>query len=270
MLLKGLVSASNGMQALIDMNDTTANNVANVNTVGYKKANLIFQNIYDSSVVEKTSDSQSGDVRNLGELSVGSRVQKLTYDFSQGALNRTNSPFDMAIEGDGFFKVQSSTTGEISYTRNGSFTINNNSFLVTKDGDYVLDNESKRIQISTDGKKMHSNNDLVVTEKGQIQINHELNQTTLQTIGVYDFKNKEDMQCVGASKFKPTNPTTNKEVKAEKFIVQQGALEMSNANVVNEMIKTINTSRNYETLSKVVKSSNDSLERAMQVGRTRG
>lgn len=270
MLLKGLVSATNGMQALLDMNDTTANNVANVNTVGYKKANLIFQDIYNSSVIEKTGDPKSGDVRNVGELSVGSRVQKLTYDFSQGALNQTNNPFDMAIEGDGFFKIQSSSNGDISYTRNGSFTINHNSFLVTKDGDYVLDNESKRIQINTDNKKMRSNRDIVVTEKGQIQINHEANQTMLQTIGVYDFKNKEDMDCVGASKFKPTDIKTNPEVKPDKFIVQQGSLEMSNANVVNEMIRTINTSRNYETLSKVVKSSNDSLERAIQVGRIKG
>lgn len=266
MLLRGLASASNGMNALIEQNDSTANNIANVNTVGYKKANLLFQNIYNANIGEKT---ETGDVKSLGELSVGSRVQKMTYDFSQGALNTTGNPFDVAIEGDGFFKIQS-TSGDISYTRNGSFTMNNNSFLVTKDGDYVLDTNSKKIKINTEGMKMHSSNDIVINESGQIEINNESNKNTQQKVGVYDFKNKEDMVSVGSSKFKPIDATTNPEIKAEKYVVQQGTLEMSNANVVNEMISTINTSRNYEALSKLVKSSGDTLSAALRVGRVAG
>lgn len=269
MILRGLASASNGMQALIDMNDSIANNIANVNTVGYKKENLIFKDIYDANVVQKTGNAQNQDVQSIGELSVGSQVEKLTYDFSQGALSRTGSTYDLAIEGDGFFKVQS-TNGDVSYTRNGSFTLNNQSFLVTKDGDYVLDDQSKRIKIATEGMKMHSSDDIIIGEKGQIQINNENNQAALQTVGIFDFKNKEDMTCVGASKFKPTSIASNPEVKASKFAIQQGSLEMSNANVVNEMIKTINTSRNYETLSKIVKSSSDTLSSALNVGRAIG
>lgn len=269
MLLRGLASASNGMQALIDMNDSIANNIANVNTVGYKKESLIFKDIYDASIVQTTGDAQSKESKNIGELSVGSQVEKLTYDFSQGALNRTGSTFDLALEGDGFFKVQS-TSGDISYTRNGSFTLNNQSYLVTKDGDYVLDDQSKRIKIETNGMKMHSSDDIIFGEKGQIQINNENNQAALQTVGIFDFKNKEDMMSIGASKFKPIDATTNKEVKADKFSLQQGSLEMSNANVVNELIRTINTSRNYETLSKIVKTSSDTLNSALNVGKAIG
>ena len=269
MILRGLVAASNGMQALIDKNDAIANNVANVNTVGYKKANLIFKNMYDANIVQKTGEGASEEAQSIGELSVGSQVQKLTYDFSQGALSRTGSPFDVAIQGDGFFKVQS-LNGDISYTRNGSFTLNNGSNLVTKDGDFVLDDTGKKIKISTDALKMHSSGDIIIGEKGQIQINNEKNQVMLQKVGIYDFKNKEDMICIGGSKFKPTDATTNKEVKSEKFVVQQGSLEMSNANVVNEMINTINTSRNYEALSKLVKASSDSLSSAMRVARVAG
>lgn len=266
MLLKGLASAANGMQALTEMNDAVANNVANVNTVGYKRENLIFKDIYDQNIMDKTGNAQQSEVRSVGELSVGSQVEKLTYDFSQGALNKTGSPFDMAIEGDGFFKVQS-INGDISYTRNGSFTLNNKSFLVTKDGDYVLDDKGSKVQISTNDMKMRSNNDIVITEKGQIQINHEKNQVQMQTIGVYDFSNKEDMVSAGASKFKPADARTNPEKKSEKFVIQQGSLEMSNANVVNEMIKTISTSRNYEALSKLVRQQSDTLENAIRVGR---
>jgi len=268
MLLRGLATASNGMQALIDQNDLTANNIANVNTVGFKKGNLIFKNIYDSAVVEKTGQGQNAEARNLGDLSMGSQVDKLTYDFTQGALSRTGGTFDLAVEGDGFFKTKS-INGDVAYTRNGSFTLNNESYLVTKDGDYVLDTANERVKVDTKVTKMRSNNDIIINDKGEIQINTGGSPITLQTLAIVDFKNKEDMLCVGGSKFKPTDATTNKEVKAEKFSVQQGALEMSNANVVTEMINTINTSRNYEALAKMVKDSGDSLTKGIQIGRVR-
>ncbi|MDD3436269.1 MAG: flagellar basal-body rod protein FlgF [Candidatus Gastranaerophilales bacterium] len=264
MIIRGLETAANGMQALIDQNDSTANNVANVNTVGFKKQSLIFQNIYNSNVIQK--DSQTDENKSVGELSVGSRVQKLTYDFSQGTLDKTGNPFDLAIQGDGFFKIQSND-GDISYTRNGSFTMNNNGELVTKDGEYVLDVRNRKIKIKTNDVVMHSLNDIIINEDGQIELNNEGNRITMQKIGIFDFSNKEDMICIGGSQFKPIDPNTNKELKAEKFSVEQGSLEMSNANTVNEMIKTINTSRNYEALSKVVKSSGDTLTTAIKVGR---
>lgn len=268
MILRSFESASKGMQALIDMNDNIANNLSNVNTTGYKKANLTFQNIYDSSVVQKTGGALSNEIRDLGELSVGSKVQKLTHDFSQGGLLKTEAPLDLALEGDGFFKLQS-TDGEISYTRNGSFTMNNNSYLVTKDGEYVLDNENRRIRIGTEGMAMRSNNDIVINEQGQIEINNERNKITLQTIGVFDFSNKEDLRNVGGAQFQQTDPAANPERRAEKYVIAQGNLEMSNASVVNEMINTINTSRNYESLSKLVRTEGEMLGKVLQIGRVR-
>lgn len=264
MILRGFDSATRGMQALIDQNDSTANNVANVNTVGYKKQALAFQNIYDASIVQK---DKNAEVRTLGELSVGSQVQKMTYDFSQGVLDKTNNVFDIAIQGDGFFKIQSSDGGGFSYTRNGSFTLNNNGNLVTKDGDLVLDYKSKPIKIKTDDVVMHSLNDIIINQDGQITISNEQTQEVLQKIGVFDFSNKEDMICIGGSQFKPANINTNPELKAEKFSIEQGALELSNANVVNEMMRTISTSRNYESLSKLVKTNGDSLTQIMRIAR---
>lgn len=264
MIIKGLITASNGMQALINQNDSTANNVANVNTIGYRKQTLVFKDLYDSNVAQESK--ATGEVNSVGSLSMGSQVQKLTYDFSQGALTKTENVFDLAIEGDGFFKVQSSD-GQISYTRNGSFTMNNNGELVTKDGEYVLDDKGKKIKIQTNGVVMRSLNDIIITEEGQIELNAGDNPTLMQKIGVYDFGQKENMVCVGGSKFRPTDATVNPEVKPTKYTIQQGSLEMSNANVVNEMIRTINTSRNYETLSKLVKSDSDLLTKAIDVGR---
>lgn len=264
MIIRGMVSAANGMQALINQNDSTANNVANVNTIGYKKQSLVFKNIYDANVVQKSQDT--GDANSVGALSVGSQVQKLTYDFTQGTLSKTEAPFDLAVEGDGFFKIQSSG-GDILYTRNGSFTLNNEGNLVTKDGDYVLDNMNKKIKIKTNDVVMHSLNDIIITEDGQIELNNENNPMMMQKIGIYDFHNKEDMVNVGGSKFKPTDPKTNPEVVPSKFTLQQGYLELSNSNVVREMMQNINTSRNYESLSKLIKMNGDSLSSVMAVGR---
>ena len=264
MIIRGLETAAKGMQALIEQNDSTANNVANVNTVGYKKQSLVFQNIYDSNIIQKSTITDES--ASVGALSIGSQVQKLTHDFSQGVLDTTGNTFDLAIQGDGLFKIQSND-GDISYTRNGSFTLNNNGNLVTKDGDYVLDEKSKRIKINTNDVVMRSINDIIINEDGTIQLSNDKNQMTMQKIGVYDFTNKEDMECLGGSKFKPVGNTINPELKAEKFSIQQGSLEMSNANVVNEMMKTINTSRNYEALSKLVQSNGDSLSNVMRVGR---
>lgn len=264
MIIRGLETAANGMQALIDQNDSTANNIANVNTVAYKKQSLMFKDIYDTTVTQ--TDRVTKEINSIGELSVGSQVQKLTYDFSQGVLNKTENNFDLAIQGDGFFKVQS-PDGQISYTRNGSFALNSNGNLVTKEGDSVLDEKSRPIKINTDGVVMRSLNDIIINTDGQIVLSNDQNQMMLQKIGVYDFANKEDMVGLGGSQFRPTNINTNPELKAEKFSIQQGSLEMSNSNVVNEMMKTINTSRNYESLSKLVKSSGDTLSQAIKVGR---
>lgn len=264
MIIRGLESAANGMQALINQNDSTANNIANVNTVGFKKQSLVFQNIYNSNIVQE--NQKTNEFSPIGELSVGSQVQKLTHDFTQGALNKTDGVFDLAIQGDGLFKVQSND-GEISYTRNGSFTMNNNGNLVTKDGENVLDIKNKPIKINIDGVVMHSMKDIIINEDGRIELCNGTDRVAMQTIGVYDFSNKEDMVCIGGSKFRPVESNMNPELKAEKFKIQQGSLEMSNANVVNEMIKTISTSRNYESLSKIVKTSSESLSQVIQIAR---
>ena len=107
MISKGMEIASKGMNALIDFNDTIANNIANVNTSGFKRAGLTFKNIYDSAVekVNLTENPKYAEHKHLGYISMGSKVNTLTNEFSQGALNRTGNPLDIAIEGDGFFKT---------------------------------------------------------------------------------------------------------------------------------------------------------------------
>lgn len=267
MILRGLESAASGMLSLVEMNDNTANNLANVNTVGYKRTALTFKNVYDTTVSENTGSLADGETRRLGELSMGSEVQKLTYDFTQGAMSKTDNPFDLAIEGDGFFKIQKPGTNEVSYTRNGSFTLDKSNFIMTKEGEYLLDVADRPIRMNLAELDMSNITQFTVGEKGQIEVNGRYGKTPLQQIGVYDFENKEMMFNTGGSKFVSKDMENNPPVRAEKFVVQQGMLEMSNSNVIREMLSTINTSRNYESLSKLVKTNGSMLSAALAVGK---
>ena len=270
MIVRGLESAAKGMVALMDMNDRIANNLANVNTVGFKKGELRFKDVMQSAVYSQEGSILRNDTsRYLGSLSMGSEAYQYVHDFSQGALEKTGNKFDLAIEGDGFFKIRD-VEGKESYTRNGSFIVNNEEYLVTKQGEYVLDVNNRRIRMipeDWDPELMRDKMEIVIGESGNIEMNSYTQKIPMQTIGIYDFSDKEDLFEIGDARFIPMDKENNIELKAEKFTVQQGMLELSNSSVIKEMINTIQTSRNYESLTKVVSTNNDLLRTAVSVGR---
>lgn len=273
MLVRSFESAANGMLALMDMNDNTANNLANVNTVGYKKGSLRFKDVMQSAVYsQEGSILRNNSNRYLGNISCGSQSMQYTHDFSQGALTKTSNPYDVAIEGDGFFKIQDDN-GNMSYTRNGSFVVDRGYWLKTKQGEYVLDVNNRRIRMlpedMEDETVFRDRKDIVIAENGNIEINSYNQKIPLQTIGVWDFSDKDDLFEVGDAKFIPRDAVNNPELRSEKFTVQQGMLELSNSNVIKEMINTINTTRNYESLTKLVSTNSDMLNTAVSVGRIR-
>jgi len=268
MLTGGISAASSGMKALIDMNDVIANNIANVNTNGFKRSNVVFQNIYNRAIEEKSNATNpiSTEYKKVGELSSGVKAQDILLQFTQGTLQQTGNPFDLGIEGDGFFKIQDKE-GNITYTRNGSFVLNSEKCLTTKDGEYVLDKLNKKIVVDLKKLPMDSISQLVINEKGTIMVNNPDNQIILQDIFIADFSNKEDLIPLGGAKYKPSGNVPNPELRAEKYSIQQHTLEASNSNIITEMINMIKVSRNYETLSKFVKSDSERLSRAIMLGR---
>ena len=273
MLVRSFESAANGMLALMDMNDNTANNLSNVNTVGYKRGALRFKDIMQSAVYSQEGSILRNDTsRYLGNISCGSQSMQYTHDFSQGALTKTSNPYDVAIEGDGFFKIQDDN-GNVSYTRNGSFVVDRGYWLKTKQGEYVLDVNNRRIRMlpedMEDETVFRDRKDIVIAENGNIEINSYNQKIPLQTIGVWDFSDKDDLFEVGDAKFIPRDTVNNPELRSEKFTVQQGMLELSNSNVIKEMINTINTTRNYESLTRLVNTNSDMLNTAVSVGRIR-
>lgn len=269
MLSAGIQTAANGMQALLDQNDAVAHNLANVNTVGYKKASLTFKSLYDAKVEQSTNnnDPKNQNYQYVGNLSLGAVTDRSVISFSQGTLQRTDNTYDLAIDGDGFFKTQD-PNGKISYTRNGQFTIDSNKRLTTLDGDTVLDVKNKPIKIDLQAMNATAK-DVSIREKGEVVVSNPQVQATLQQIAIVDFSDKTNMMSLGNARFAPTNPNQNPELKADKYNIQQGALELSNSSTVNEMINSINVSRNYETLSKFVKEDAALIGTAINLGRLR-
>lgn len=268
MISRSIDIAAKGMMSLIDFQDSIANNIANVNTAGYKKEGLSFRNVYNALIEEpiERNNPKNHDGRLVGEISMGSVTHKLVHEFSQGTLSRTENPLDVGIEGDGFFKLRASD-GSVMYTRNGAFCINSQNLLTDMQGNVVLDEVNQPIKLNLTELNVGSAKDLVINEDGTIVAMKKENATALQKIGIFDFANKDEMMAVGTSMYVPKDITTNPEIKAQKFTVQQGTIELSNANVINEMINSINVSRNYETLSTFVKEKSNHISQAISLGR---
>ena len=268
MISRGIDIAAKGMMSLIDFQDSIANNIANVNTAGYKREGLSFRHVYNAVIEEpvERNNPKNHDGRLVGEISMGSVTNKLVHEFSQGVLSRTGNPLDLGIEGDGFFKLRA-PDGTITYTRNGSFFINSQNLLTDMQGNLVMDDQNQPIRLNMTELNIGSEKDLAINEDGSIVAMRNENATALQRIGIFDFANKDEMMAVGTSMYVPKDITTNPELRAQKFSVQQGAIELSNANVINEMINSINVSRNYETLSNLVKEKSNQLSQAINLGR---
>lgn len=281
MISRGIETVTKGMMALLDYQDVTAHNLANVTTDGYKKSNITFQDVMQANITTKTTDDKS---RKVGTLSNGVRTDRTYIDFSQGGLSETGNKTDLAFDGNGFFKVRFRDIPDNApyneknyyYQRLGNFKLDTENYLINNEGDYVMDTRNRRIRIARDQNatdinemnRMEVGTDLIISETGQIQLRNEGFSTNLQTIQVVDFDDKTKVSQIGQSKFLPIygQDAGLHQLKVGEYSIQQGMLEMSNANTINEMLNTINISRGYESMAKILKSESDSIQQAVRVG----
>ncbi len=281
MISRGIGTVAKGMQALIDFEDVTAHNLANVTTAGFKRSNITFQNILDSKIQSKDA---AGALREVGSLSIGSRTDRTYIDFSQGGLMESGNKLDVAIEGEGFYKIRYQDVLDDApydeknyyYQRTGNFALTDENYLVNKDGDYIMDMQNRRIRITRDPdtddiqemNRLEIGKDLVIGETGQIELNNENFRTTLQKIQICDFEDKTKISGIGEGKYLAIygqNPGLY--TKADgTFSLQQGMVEMSNANTIKEMLNSINVSRGYESMSTILKTESETLGQVIGLG----
>jgi flagellar basal-body rod protein FlgF len=248
---KGIYTALSGAVAQNQRLDTIANNIANVNTTGFKKDRQVFKEYLTAA--EKAPDviqvpkipASIESFYDLQSADKGYVDASGTYtDHTQGNVRTTSNPFDLAIEGQGFFEVL--TPRGVRYTRNGGFKISPQGQLVTRQGYPVLRQGQGEPATRTFAL---SDRNLTVSYNGNIfQGEEQLGQLSVMTIADADALRKE-----GESLYS-VKPNYNMQmVPSPDAQVHQGFLEASNVNIVDEMTKMIKTSRNFESLQKAIK-----------------
>lgn len=257
-MLKGLYTAYTGMLNEQHRMDVMTNNLANSTTNGFKKEGSTSQS-FDSVLAYKIKDASEWHnlPRKIGKMSLGVKTGEDYVDYSEGPMKETGNTLDLALTNKGFFAIEfTNKAGQTStkYTRDGNFTMTAEGYLVTQDGDYVLDNRGGRINLDP-------NLDIGIDRFGNIYQDG----TLAATIGVTDFEDYNYLQRYGENYFEPVDGAQEADSNSE---VLQGYLELANLSVVTEMVNMIAIQRQYESNQKVITTYDDTLDYAVnQMGR---
>jgi flagellar basal-body rod protein FlgF len=269
-MLRGIYTGASGMIAQQARLDVVSNNLANVDKTGFKKDLTIFK-AFPDMLIRRLSDNGLGvtpagsydTMPYVGKLGTGVEVNEVYTDFDQGSLQRTENNFDLALEGRGFLTVQTER-GE-RYTRNGSFTINQDGILMNHNG-YPVIGEKGIIRVQ--------HNNFIVNEQGEILVNGALDPNSvvgmadndwsqpivLDRLKLVDFEKIRELKKEGDSLWKETE-YSGPPLPPGNLKVIQGFLEKSNVNMIREMVDMIEVQRSYEANQKAVQTHDTELGR---------
>ncbi len=281
-MVRGIYTGASGMIAQLENMSAISNNLANLNTTAYKKEVTVFKSfpemlarrVNDNGVV--TFPLGSYDLAPvIGKFGTGVEVNEIQPILEQGALKNTDNVFDLAIEGEGFFVVE--TPEGHMLTRNGEFKISNDNYLVTKEGYKVLgENGYIRIKIGNFRVDKQGNilidpnhdpaqlDEFVSTDKSDIK-----EQEVVDKLRIVNVDFPRYLQKVGYSYYKTTKLSGDyRIVTNDKYKIHQGYLEVSNVNPIIEMVRMISSERHYEANSKVIQTQDTLLGRVVnEVGK---
>ncbi len=263
-MIRALYSAASGMTAQQLNVDNIAHNLANANTVGYKARRAQFQDLLYQNLVQPGAAAGAQTVVPSGlQVGLGSRAASNEILFSQGNFSATSNPLDLVIEGRGFFQVRR-PSGDLAYTRCGSFHLDRDGNLVTQDGDplepqITVPPDAQSITIASDGTVSYSQPGQTAAQlAGQIQL--------------ANFQNPAGLDSIGRNLFLPTDasgdPTVGNPGGQEGLgTLLQGYIEQSNVSVVEEFINLIISQRAYEANSKVVRAADEMYQQVNNITR---
>jgi flagellar basal-body rod protein FlgG len=254
-MIRALWSAASGMKAQQTNLDVIANNLANVNTTGFKKERAEFEDLLYQIDREPGAPVEPGSTVPTGiQVGVGSRVAGTDRLMGQGTVQVTDNPLDLMIQGKGFFQI-AMPDGSTAYTRAGSFKVDAQGQVVTSDG-YLLE---PPITVPEDAME------IAVGENGAVSVKT-AGSSTFEEIGQIElarFVNPAGLLAVGKNLFLETDasgtPVVSNPGEDGMGSLVQGSLEMSNVQVVDEMVSLIVAQRAYEASSKAVQTADDML-----------
>ncbi|HIP02358.1 MAG TPA: flagellar basal-body rod protein FlgG [Campylobacterales bacterium] len=255
-MMQSLYTASTGMLGMQTQIDTTANNIANVNTIGFKKSRAEFSDLmYHVMEYAGTSTSDTTKSPTGIEVGLGVRPTAITKIFSEGSLKQTDNNLDLAITGKGFFKMELPDGTEV-YSKNGAFKIDQNGTIVNSDGytllpQIVIPPDATNINIGTDGT-------VTVIQAGQTQA------TQIGQIQTTNFINPAGLHAMGDNLYIETD-SSGQPVEGIPGIdglgtIRQGFVELSNVELVVELTDLITGQRAYDANSKIITTSDEMLQ----------
>ncbi|MCX7920952.1 MAG: flagellar hook-basal body protein [Clostridia bacterium] len=268
-MMRALWTAGSGMKAQQFNVDVISNNLANVNTVGYKKERAEFKDLLYETINRASLLEGQGKPVNI-QVGHGTSIAATVKNYEIGNLEKTDNPLDFAIDGEGFFMIKG-PTGETVYTRDGSFKVSvadGGKRLTTSDGYSVLDSNGNeiiipdevnlsRLSVSPEGDLSYIDNSGVVVPLDQ-------------KIGLVKFPNRYALEGMGKNFFVPNSATgapVPDDQTGVKSTLSQGFLESSNVQVVEEMVRLIVAQRAYEINSKAIQSADEMLGMANNLRR---
>jgi flagellar basal-body rod protein FlgG len=253
-MIRALYTAASGMNAEQLNVDNIANNLANANTTGYKARRAQFQDLLYQSIMQPgTSAGQQTTVPTGLQLGLGTRAASNEIIFTQGNSSETDNPLDVVIQGNGFFQVRLAS-GQLAYTRDGSFQLDKNGVVVDSSGDplepqITIPANAQSVTIATDGTVSYLTPGQAAAQKaGQIQL--------------ASFQNPAGLNSLGQNLYQPTDASGDATVASPGGTeglgtLLQGYTEQSNVSIVEEFINLIVAQRGYEANSKVVKAADE-------------
>lgn len=262
-MLPALFTAATGMRAQQTNIDVIANNLANVNTTGFKRGRADFQDLLYQTLRQAGAPSSNQTETPTGiQVGLGSRTAAVHRLFLQGDMQNTDNQLDLAIDGGGFFQILQ-PNGEIAYTRAGALKLDSQGRIVTSDGfplepELVIPTDALSISVGTDGI-------VSVLQPGNV------NSQQIGQLRLVNFANPAGLSGLGRSLFQPTTSSGDpiEGVPGEQGLgtLQQGFLEISNVSVVEEMVQLITGQRAYEINSKAVQAADEMLQDAVNLRR---
>ena len=256
-----IIAASGGVKQQIKM-DVLANNMANLNNAGFKADGLVFREIIPP--FEGTSSINVGQNVALPPNETNKNVAYVAVDssytdHSQGLFHKTDNTFDLALDGLGFFEVE--TPQGLRYTRNGNFRTDTENRLVTQEGNFVLGDDNEKIKIDDQGGIVS------ILPDGTISVGRGLENQNIGTIRLVKFDDLEALGKEGSGLYKIMDNKVNPE-KANTVKVRQGYLERSNVNSIHEMTNMITAVRAFESYQKVIQAIDEANDQSVNaIGR---
>ncbi len=251
-MLRSLYIAGTGMIVQREKMNVLTNNIANAETSGYKKDQLLSRSFKDVLINEIDNTNIINISDTIGSQNYGTHIDEIVIDYTQGSFEETARLTDLAISGPGFFVV--STPNGDRYTRDGSFSLDSQGYLVNSDGHYLQGTGGGRINVGDGG--------FGIDEQGNVVVDG----AVVGKVRLVRFNNLEGLRKDGNNLY--SNSTNQRVFDDTESTIKQGVLEVSNVDITQEMVDMMNISRNYQMNQKMVTMIDQSLEKSVnEVGR---